>query len=147
MTSNLPEIKDHILVAIRNTAKNGGTFAIAYAKKIDDQDYCIYRETPESTNTVSAVFKGNKNPLKLQTQEALLGAIIADWQLRSSWAHANSQLKRPSNADRFFFEGRDLTNYLKGITKKPVATDIESLTAIGQEYMAEVKALPVYSIQ
>lgn len=43
MTSNLPEIKDHILVAIRNAAKNEGTFAIAYAKKIDDQDYCIYR--------------------------------------------------------------------------------------------------------
>lgn len=147
MTSNLPEIKEHILDAIRQTVKNGGTFAIAFAKKINDQDYCIYRETPDSKNPVSAVFSSNKNPSRLQTQEALLGAIITNWQLRSSWAHANSQLKRPSNAERFFFEGRDLTNYLKGITEKPVATNIEDLTAIGQKYMVEVKALPVFDIE
>ena len=146
MTSNLPEIKEHILDAICQTVKNGGTFAIAFAKKINDQDYCIYRETPDSKNPVSAVFSSNKNPLRLQTQEALLGAIIANWQLRSSWAHANSQLKRPSNAERFFFEGRELTNYLKGITDKPIASNIEDLTAIGQKYMAEVKALPVFDI-
>ena len=59
----------------------------------------------------------------------------------------NSQLKRPSNAERFFFEGRELTNYLKGITDKPIASNIEDLTAIGQKYMAEVKALPVFDIE
>lgn len=131
------------LQAIRDLALQRATFAVGRAKNVEGLDYCVYRKTPDAKKTVSCNDNSNVGARKIETREALLGAIIDNWQLRSSWKNAGSQLKRASNAVRFFFEGRDLTDYLLKNSTHLVGKNIDDLTAIGKKHWAEVAALPV----
>ena len=139
----LPPLQDEVLAVIQKNIDNQATFIVGQAKNKTGQDCCVFRKNALSDKPITVGDKGNKDLPSISSREALLGTLIVDWRLRGEWESGGSLLKRPSSADRVFFEGRDITAYLKQLENKPIVADAESLTRVGREHMPMIERFPI----